>query len=105
MDDIQLKIINETLQFLVERIATLEKRATAHQTLLNLLLARSDLAELSLHDLYESHWTREKLAEKARQNAAELLDARAEHPNSEYEEYLTLTLAALLEAVGEPPPR
>ncbi|KWR76464.1 hypothetical protein RN01_28095 [Cupriavidus sp. SHE] len=105
MENIQFQVLSDTVKYLLGKVNELEKQNHALRTGFNLLSARSDLAELSIQDLYESHWTREKLAEKARQNAAQLLDARAEHPNPEYEQYLTLTLAALLEAAGEPPQR
>lgn len=105
MENVQIDLLIKTSEVLVARIDKLEQQVRSYQTVLNLLMARSDLSEGAIQDLFETHWSRDKLAERSRQHVAELLDARADHPNSEYEQYLTLSLAALLEAAGEPPPR
>jgi len=105
MEKTQFQVLRETLEHLLDRVNELEEQNKAWRTAFNLLLARSDLAELSIHDLFETHRDRDQLAAKARQNASDLLDTRAEQPNPEYEQYLTLSLAGLLEAAGEPPAR
>ncbi|MDW3684879.1 hypothetical protein RA280_24625 [Cupriavidus sp. CV2] len=105
MENLEAEILRQTVLVLVEQISSLEAQVSALRTGFNLLLARSDLAEASIQDLFETHWMRDKLASKARETVSALLDERASNPDPQYEEYLTLGLAALLEAAGEPPPR
>lgn len=96
--------MTEKIEQLEREIASLKSQISALKTGFNLLLARSDLQEGAVQTLVELHPEKKKFAERAREIAAELLDARAAHPNAQYEEYLTLALAAMLEAAGEPPP-
>jgi len=97
--------LTETIEKLRQEVELLQKQAEALKTGFNLLSARSDLVDWVLQDMVAMHPRRKELAAQLRESVAEQVDALAEDPNPEYESFLTLTLAAVLEAAGEPPPR
>ncbi|ALS63604.1 hypothetical protein AT395_00090 [Pandoraea apista] len=68
--------------------------------------AKIDLLERAMHLLLERAQHKSQIALALRQSANDLGDAFSSHPlSAPYDEKLTLSLAAMLEVLGEPPSR